>query len=175
MVQQEVMQTQWPYRDAFANSANGSPTTRDDLNGIKSSYIRLLEDIEEAYDLIIQWTIPVLIKSFEKEECLICMEAFKPRDFLELPCGHVIHPGCWSKWKHMDASNSGGGKHKCPMCRSELSPDKGTTIDMIFARMMVMKAFKEDIVGCPVWRPPGKEIADFYDKITSLRSSFLAG
>ncbi|CAD8161049.1 unnamed protein product [Paramecium octaurelia] len=46
----------------------------------------------------------------EGAECSICMEELKQMEqYVELPCNHIFHSQCFSKWKNY--------KHLCPVCR----------------------------------------------------------
>mmetsp|Transcript_91757 Transcript_91757/g.285487 ORF Transcript_91757/g.285487 Transcript_91757/m.285487 type:complete len:394 (+) Transcript_91757:1-1182(+) len=48
----------------------------------------------------------------EEQMCSICLEAFKPGEFLtELPCSHFFHVACVARWFR--------NSQQCPLCRSQ--------------------------------------------------------
>lgn len=52
-------------------------------------------------------------ESSECESCAICLDDFKPQQkVLTLPCKHIFHNGCISKWLKMNEDPS------CPVCKA---------------------------------------------------------
>ncbi|KAM7527900.1 hypothetical protein LguiB_031310 [Lonicera macranthoides] len=52
--------------------------------------------------------------------CTICMDGLQSSNGIgkQVPCGHVYHPTCITKWLSL--------QHSCPLCRSNFSGQRKT-------------------------------------------------
>ncbi|KAL6179343.1 hypothetical protein ACLB2K_050859 [Fragaria x ananassa] len=49
-----------------------------------------------------------------EEKCSVCLEKFRIRSCVSMPCSHVFHTKCLETWLQ------GRNKRSCPLCRSEM-------------------------------------------------------
>ncbi|XXG48141.1 hypothetical protein AAC387_Pa02g2664 [Persea americana] len=78
-------------------------------------------DLDEALTMpetpVATLLVPSLPTVFAAGVCTVCLEAFEAgKDAKRMPCGHLFHDRCISKWLARDRS--------CPTCRCPLKAHK---------------------------------------------------
>ena len=79
---------------------------------------------EQVQELVPEYMASDLIRLDEEshhhspEMCSICLDEYSPDEMVaELPCGHIFHSDCISKWLTERSST-------CPLCKTDLMPEE---------------------------------------------------
>ena len=85
----------------------------DDLRNELTDLLFNHETLDETAPLPEPKVLPPLVPCTASGDCSICLNSITPEEMIyDIPCGHVFHQSCLSKWLDRQPS--------CPLCRAKI-------------------------------------------------------
>ena len=83
------------------------------LTAVQRCCLREARRLKEAESLVNGMVRPVHVDN--EDLCSICLDHEPSLELVELPCGHVFHKSCMTKWLM-----SSQARRRCPLCKRSL-------------------------------------------------------